>query len=161
MPPEHPLMRTALRVLSLDEVVRDAGIGFTVMCDTINSFAPEILAVGEDGRDPILYFYEYFLATFDPVAREKYGVYYTPVEVVRYIVAALDRALREISLRRACATRVLRSSTRPPGPARFYWASQSASGLRRPRRAREWRRSPCKIWHAGCSASSCWLVHTP
>ena len=95
MPPEHPLMRTALRVLSLDEVVRDAGIGFTVMCDTINSFAPEILAVGEDGRDPILYFYEYFLATFDPVAREKYGVYYTPVEVVRYIVAALDRALRE------------------------------------------------------------------
>ncbi len=95
MPPEHPLMRTALRVLSLDEVVQDAGIGFTVMCDTVNSFAPEILAVGEDGRDPILYFYEYFLATFDPDAREKYGVYYTPVEVVRYIVGALDRALRD------------------------------------------------------------------
>jgi hypothetical protein len=95
MPPEHPLMRTALRVLSLDEVVQDAGIGFTVMCDTVNSFAPEILAVGEDGRDPILYFYEYFLATFDPDAREKYGVYYTPVEVVRYIVGALDRALCE------------------------------------------------------------------
>ena len=76
-------MRTALRVLSLDEVVQDTGIGFTVMCDTVNSFAPEILAVGEDGRDPILYFYEYFLATFDPDAREKYGVYYTPVEVVR------------------------------------------------------------------------------
>ena len=95
MPPEHPLMRTALRVLSLDEVVQDAGIGFTVMCDTVNSFAPEILAVGEDGRDPILYFYEYFLATFDPDAREKFGVYYTPVEVVRYIVGALDRALRD------------------------------------------------------------------
>ncbi len=95
MPPEHPLMRTALRVLSLDEVVQDAGIGFTVMCDTVNSFAPEILAVGEDGRDPILYFYGYFLATFDPDAREKFGVYYTPVEVVRYIVGALDRALRD------------------------------------------------------------------
>ncbi len=95
MPPEHPLMRTALRVLSLDEVVQDAGIGFTVMCDTVNSFAPEILAVGEDGRDPILYFYEYFLATFDPDAREKFGVYYTPIEVVRYIVGALDRALRD------------------------------------------------------------------
>lgn len=95
MPPEHPLMRTALRVLSLDEVVQDAGIGFTIMCDTVNSFAPEILAVGEDGRDPILYFYEYFLATFDPDAREKYGVYYTPVEVVRDIVGALDRALRD------------------------------------------------------------------
>jgi hypothetical protein len=95
MPEEHPLMRTALRVLSLDEVVRDIGIGFDVMRDTVNSFAPEILAIGADGRDPILYFYEDFLQTFDPKAREKYGVYYTPVEVVRYMAGALDRALRE------------------------------------------------------------------
>jgi len=95
MPGEHPLMRTALRVLSLDEVWRDLGIGFDVMRDTVNSFAPEILAVRRDGRDPILFFYEDFLKTFDPEARERYGVYYTPVEVVRYMVAALDRAVRD------------------------------------------------------------------
>ena len=88
-------MRTALRVLSQPEVVRDVGIGFDVMCDTVDSFAPEILAAPESGRDPILYFYEDFLRTFDPAAREKYGVYYTPVEVVRYVVAALDRAVRD------------------------------------------------------------------
>jgi hypothetical protein len=56
MPEEHPLMRTALRVLSLDEVVQDIGIGFEVMRDTVNCFAPEILAVPPAGRDPILYF---------------------------------------------------------------------------------------------------------
>lgn len=95
MPEEHPLMRTALRVLSLDEVVADMGIGFEVMRDTINSFAPEILIPGPGGRDPILYFYEDFLRTFDPQARERYGVYYTPIEVVRYMVGALDRSLRE------------------------------------------------------------------
>lgn len=95
MPEEHPLMRTALRVLSLDEVVRDIGIGFEVMRDTVNSFTPEILAIQPDGRDPILYFYEDFLRVFDPQARERYGVYYTPVEVVRYMVGALDRALRD------------------------------------------------------------------
>ena len=95
MPPEHPLMRTALRVLSLDEVVHDIGIGFEVMRDTVNSFAPEILAFPPRGRDPILYFYEDFLRTFDPQARERYGVYYTPIEVVRYMVGALDRALRD------------------------------------------------------------------
>jgi hypothetical protein len=95
MPGEHPLMRTALRVLSQPEVVLDVSIGFDVMCDTVDSFAPEILAVPESGRDPILYFYEDFLRTFDPAAREKYGVYYTPVEVVRYIVAALNRAVRD------------------------------------------------------------------
>ena len=41
MPEEHPLMRTALRVLSLPEVVRDVEIGFDVMCNTVNSFAAE------------------------------------------------------------------------------------------------------------------------
>ena len=41
------------------------------------------------GSDPILYFYEDFLSTFDPEARERYGVYYTPVEVVRFMVGAL------------------------------------------------------------------------
>lgn len=94
MPGEHPLMRTALRVLTLEEVVHDVGIGFDVMRDTVNSFAPEILAVQRDGRDPILFFYEDFLQTFDPEAREKYGVYYTPPPVVLYMVGALDRALR-------------------------------------------------------------------
>jgi N-6 DNA Methylase len=95
MPDEHPLMKATLRVLSEQEVTSEIGIGFEVMCDTVNSFAPAILAVQADGRDPILYFYENFLTTFDPVARERYGVYYTPIEVVRYMVSALDRALRE------------------------------------------------------------------
>jgi hypothetical protein len=95
MPDEHPLMKAALRVLSEQEVTREIGIGFDVMCDTVNSFAPEILAVQRDGRDPILYFYEDFLQTFDPAARDRYGVYYTPVEVVRYMTGALDRALRD------------------------------------------------------------------
>lgn len=95
MPVEHPLMRTTLRVLSLPEVALDIGIGFEVMLDTVNSFAPALLAPGADGHDPILYFYEDFLQTFDPAARERYGVYYTPVEVVRYMTAALDRALRD------------------------------------------------------------------
>jgi uncharacterized protein YjeT (DUF2065 family) len=95
MPEEHPLMRTALRVLSLDEVVHDVGVGFEVMRDTVNSFAPEILAIPESGYDPILYFYENFLQTFDPEARARFGVYYTPVEVGRYMDSALDRAVRD------------------------------------------------------------------
>ncbi len=95
MPDEHPLMKTALRVLSLPEVARDVGVGFDVMLQTVNGFDPSILALRKDGSDPILYFYEDFLETFDPDARERYGVYYTPTEVVRFMVGALDRALRE------------------------------------------------------------------
>ncbi len=94
MPPEHPLMRTALQVLSLEPVAREIGAGFDVMLDTVNGFDPAILAV-ENGRDPILYFYEDFLRIFDERARDKHGVWYTPVPVVRFMVGALDRVLRE------------------------------------------------------------------
>ncbi len=95
MPAQHALMRTALRVLSEEEIVREVGVGFDVILDTVNSFDPAILARPSGRPDPILYFYEDFLKVFDPVARERYGVYYTPVEVVSYMVGALDRALRE------------------------------------------------------------------
>lgn len=95
MPDEHPLMRTALRVLSMEDVADEIGAGFDVMLDTVNGLQPAMLDIRADGTDPILYFYEDFLKTFDPEARQKYGVYYTPIEVVRYMAGALDRALSE------------------------------------------------------------------
>ena len=88
-------MRATLRVLSQEEIVRDVGVGFDVVLDAINSFEPAILARSEGAPDPILYFYEDFLEVFNPAERERYGVYYTPIDVVSYMVAALDRALRE------------------------------------------------------------------
>src|SRR5690606_18572186 len=57
MPDEHPLMKTALRVLSLQPVRADVGAGFDVMLQTVNGFDPAILALRKDGSDPILYFY--------------------------------------------------------------------------------------------------------
>lgn len=41
------------------------------------------------------YFYEPFLEAFDTQLRKEFGVWYTPVEVVRYIVARVDRALKD------------------------------------------------------------------
>ena len=45
--------------------------------------------------EAVPYFYEPFLQAFDPVLRKQLGVWYTPVEVVRYMVARVDRALRD------------------------------------------------------------------
>lgn len=95
MPAEHPLMRTALRVLTQTEILQEVGIGFTVLLDTVNSFAPTILTAPPGRPDPILYFYEDFLSVFDPEARERHGVYFTPIEVVRFMTGALDRAARD------------------------------------------------------------------
>ena len=43
--------------------------------------------------DPLIYFYENFLAVYDPELRKRRGVYYTPDPVVSYIVDAVDRLL--------------------------------------------------------------------
>ncbi len=46
-------------------------------------------------RDPWLYFYEDFLAAYDPRLRKDAGAYYTPVEVVRAQVRLVDEVLAE------------------------------------------------------------------
>lgn len=45
-------------------------------------------------EDPIVHFYETFLAQYDPKLRELRGVYYTPEPVVSYIVRSVDQLLR-------------------------------------------------------------------
>lgn len=45
-------------------------------------------------QDPIIHFYEDFLAAYDPQLKEQRGVYYTPEPVVSYIVRSVDRLLR-------------------------------------------------------------------
>jgi len=46
-------------------------------------------------QDPIVHFYEDFLAEYDPELREQRGVYYTPEPVVSYIVHSVDHLLKE------------------------------------------------------------------
>jgi hypothetical protein len=43
----------------------------------------------------VQYFYEPFLEAFDPQLRKELGVWYTPPEVVEYMVERVDRVLRE------------------------------------------------------------------
>ena len=45
--------------------------------------------------EAVQYFYEPFLQAFDPDLRKQLGVWYTPIEVVRYMVARVDRALKD------------------------------------------------------------------
>ena len=45
--------------------------------------------------EAVPYFYEPFLQAFDPALRKQLGVWYTPAEVVRYMVARVDKALKD------------------------------------------------------------------
>ena len=48
-----------------------------------------------DAGEAVPYFYEPFLEAFDPDLRKQLGVWYTPAEVVRYMVTKVDLALKE------------------------------------------------------------------
>ena len=48
-----------------------------------------------DEGEVVPYFYEPFLEAFDPALRKRLGVWYTPNEIVRYMVARVDRALKD------------------------------------------------------------------
>lgn len=61
----------------------------------------ELLAdFGADNQrdDPVVYFYEEFLAQYDPDQRRDLGAFYTPLPVVRYIVKTVDDALKSFGL---------------------------------------------------------------
>ncbi len=62
--------------------------------DTLNRVeAGAFFAAFEDTR-AVQYFYEPFLEFFDPDLRRELGVWYTPPEIVEYMVERVDRVLR-------------------------------------------------------------------
>ena len=55
-------------------------------------------------KDPVIHFYETFLAEYDAKLRESRGVYYTPEPVVSYIVRSVDWILKDkFKMRRGLA----------------------------------------------------------
>jgi len=50
---------------------------------------------GKTQDDPIIHFYETFLAEYDPALRKSRGVWYTPSPAVKFIVQAVDDILKQ------------------------------------------------------------------
>jgi hypothetical protein len=62
---------------------------------TLNRVAKEEFLQKFNDADAVQFFYEPFLEAFDPDLRKELGVWYTPSEVVAYMVARVDKALKE------------------------------------------------------------------
>ncbi len=98
IPPTIGVLRDLFRFISLG----DLPVPLAWCVDDIT----EVLAVADapgildryyqegKGSDPVVHFYETFLARYDPEERERRGVYYTPEPVVGYIVRSLHGLLK-------------------------------------------------------------------
>lgn len=89
-----PLLRGTLRAMTVEEIRRVLGTAFDVVTDAVNAVDPALLRP-TGRRDPLLYLYEDFLRVFDPEAVKRYGVYYTPPDVVALMVAEVERLLQD------------------------------------------------------------------
>ncbi len=63
--------------------------------DALNRVDTEVFFKKFRQEHAVQYFYEPFLAAFDPVLRKDLGVWYTPPEIVRYQVSRVDTVLKE------------------------------------------------------------------
>jgi hypothetical protein len=89
----HPVLGRVVRLL-VDEATEDE-LGWAL--DTVRMLVEAVdfpTLEAKKGSDTWLYFYETFLAEYDPRLRDQYGVYYTPAPVISAQVALLDEILR-------------------------------------------------------------------
>jgi hypothetical protein len=78
--------RNALNTIQITEVLDHA-------TDALNRVQPDFFTTFRE-EDAVQYFYEPFLEAFDPELRKQLGVWYTPREIVRYMVERVDHLLR-------------------------------------------------------------------
>jgi hypothetical protein len=87
---EHSLLSRALQVLTDPKARAEISASLNLLIRVIGEVPPAALTGAEN---PWLYFYEHFLAAYDPKLRKDAGAYYTPVEVVRAQVRLIDDLL--------------------------------------------------------------------
>jgi len=99
IPPTIGILRDVFRFVSLEDlppqmewIIDD--ISDILAVTNVKNILHQYFHEGK-GADPIVHFYETFLAKYDPKTREKRGVYYTPEPVVSYIVRSLNKILKE------------------------------------------------------------------
>ena len=99
IPKTNPFLRTVFRQMVGPEL--ESSVDW-IVDDLVNLLAhADIGAILEDfgtrtrTEDPVVHFYETFLAAYDPRMREARGVYYTPEPVVSYIVRSVDHILKK------------------------------------------------------------------
>ncbi len=89
----HLLLSRCLQFLTDPQARVEISSSLGLTQRVIQEVAPDSLKPAAGEGDPWLFFYEFFLAKYDPRLRKEWGVFYTPVEVVRCQVSLIDEIL--------------------------------------------------------------------
>lgn len=94
IPSTNPFLRKIFKYIALAEL--HSNIKW-VVDDLVSIFrVTEVNKILKNyGKDPIIHFYEDFLEKYNPKIREQFGVWYTPKEVVNFIVDSVDDILKK------------------------------------------------------------------
>ena len=104
LPRSNPFLRRLFYQVASPEL--DTSIGWILdeIATLLRSVSTDMLRTAFDARthaeDPVIHFYETFLAAYDARRRVDRGVYYTPQPIIAYIVRSVDALLkRELNKR--------------------------------------------------------------
>lgn len=91
-----PMIRALYEQLAQASQVRRLGLeeSLDLAADVLNRINRSEFFKRFEDHHAVQYFYEPFLEAFDPELRKQLGVWYTPTEIVRYMVARVDQALQ-------------------------------------------------------------------
>jgi hypothetical protein len=94
------ILREVFRVISTEDMPKGLEIIVDDIIDILNHTEISQLLSSYDGKekDPIYHLYETFLFNYDPEKRKKLGVYYTPLQVVSFIVNSVHILLKDKNL---------------------------------------------------------------
>lgn len=99
IPRTNPFLRRIFTMIAGPDMDDEPFVGFVDDITQLLAEADMDAVLADFGKrsvrqDPVMHFYETFLAAYDPELRERRGVYYTPEPVVSYIVRSVDHLLR-------------------------------------------------------------------
>ena len=98
LPRSNPFLRRLFHQVASPELDDSIGWVLDEIATLLRSVSTDMLRTAFDARthaeDPVIHFYETFLAAYDPGRRVDRGVYYTPQPVISYIVRSVDALLK-------------------------------------------------------------------
>jgi hypothetical protein len=96
----HTLMGMTLNLLTEHIHRTTAGRAVAMVVRVLGAARWDLISDPQKTDDVYLHLYEHFLGVYDPVRRKKTGSYYTPIEVVDFMVRLTDDVLRSQFKRR-------------------------------------------------------------